>query len=96
MARLLRELFAQQGVAPNEVVDCDQLPSIIDLVRSGFGLGLVREDLAFEAAERGEVTFWPHGRIDCMLSLAYRLARENDPSVVALLSVARSHWQLAQ
>ncbi len=96
VARLLRELFAQQGVLPNEVVDCDQLPSILDLVRSGFGLGLVREDLAFEAAERGEVTFWPHGRIDCTLSLAYRLARENDPGVVALLSVARSLWQLAQ
>lgn len=95
VARLLRELFAQQGVLPNEVVDCDQLPSILDLVRSGFGLGLVREDLAYEAVERGEIIFWPHGRIDAMLSLAYRLSRENDPAIVGLLSVARTHWQLS-
>ena len=95
VALLLRELFARQGVLPNEAVECDQLPSMLDLVRSGLGLGLVREDLALDAVERGEVVLWPHGRIDGMLSFVYRLARENDPAIVGMLSVVHDHWQLS-
>lgn len=96
VARLLRELFAQQGVVPNEAVECEQLPSMLDLVRSGLGLGLVREELALDAAERGEVVIWPHGRIDASLSFVHRLSRENDPAVVGMLSVVQEHWQLVR
>ena len=92
IARLLRQLFARQGVLPNEVVECDQLPSMLDLVRSGLGLGLVREDLALAAAEKEEVAIWPHGRIESSLSFVYRLSREHDPAIVGLLSVLRDHW----
>lgn len=94
VSRLLRLLFAQQGVLPNEAVECDQLPSMLDLVRSGLGMGLVREDLALVAAERGEVAIWPHGRIESQLSFIYRLAEEHDPAIVGMLSVLRDHWQI--
>lgn len=94
VSRLLRQLFAQQGVLPNEAVECDQLPSMLDLVRSGLGMGLVREDLALVAAERGEVAIWPHGRIESTLSFIYRVAEEHDPAIVGMLSVLRDHWQI--
>ena len=94
VSRLLRLLFAQQGVLPNEVVECDQLPSMLDLVRSGLGMGLVREDLALAAAEKGDVAIWPHGRIESNLSFVYRLSREHDPAIVGMLSVLRDHWQI--
>ena len=94
VSRLLRLLFAQQGVLPNEAVECDQLPSMLDLVRSGLGMGLVREDLALVAAEKGEVAIWPHGRIETNLSFIFRIAEEHDPAIVGLLSVLRDHWQI--
>ena len=94
VSRLLRQLFAQQGVLPNEAVECDQLPSMLDLVRSGLGMGLVREDLALVAAEKGEVAIWPHGRIESQLSFIYRLVEEHDPAIVGMLSVLRDHWQI--
>lgn len=44
--------------AAQQAVECDQLPSMLDLLRSGLGMGLVREDLALVAAERQ----WRSGR----------------------------------
>ena len=94
VARFQRLLFAQHGVRQNEVVECDQLSAILDLVRSGLGMGLLREDIALAAVEKGEVVLWPHGRIEGRLSFLYRLGAEHDPSIVGMLSVLREHWQM--
>ena len=94
VARFLRTLFAQHGVRPNEVIECDQLSATLDLVRSGLGMGLLREDLALAAIEKGEVALWPHGRIEGRLSFLYKLSAENDPSIIGLLSVLREHWRI--
>ena len=93
VARFQRQLFAQQGIRPNEVVECDQLSSMLDLVRSGVGMGLLREDIALSAVEKGEVSLWPHGRIEGMLSFIYRTASEHQPAIVGMLSVMREHWK---
>ena len=92
VARFLRALLAQHGVRPNEVIECDQLSATLDLVRSGLGMGLLREDLALAAMEKGEVALWPHGRIEGRLSFLYKLSAENDPGIIGLLSVLREHW----
>ena len=94
VARFLRMLFAQHGTRPNDVVECDQLSAMLDLVRSGLGLGLLREDVALAAVEKGEVVIWPHGRIEGRLSFVYRLSAEHDPSIVGMLSVLREHWKV--
>ncbi len=94
VARFLRVLFAQHGTRPNEVVECDQLSAMLDLVRSGLGMGLLREDVALGAVEKGEVVLWPHGRIEGKLSFIYKSSAEHDPSIVGMLSVLREHWQI--
>jgi DNA-binding transcriptional LysR family regulator len=94
VARLQHRLFDQQGVTPNEVTECDQLPAMLDLIRSGLGMGLLREDLALSAAENQQVAIWPHGRIDTQLSFVFKLAAEHDPAMVGMLSVLRDHWQI--
>jgi DNA-binding transcriptional LysR family regulator len=93
VARFQRQLFAQQGIRPNEVVECDQLSAMLDLVRSGVGMGLLREDIALSAVEKNEVSLWPHGRIEGMLSFIYRTANEHQPAIVGMLSVMREHWK---
>lgn len=94
VARFLRVLFAQHGTRPNEVVECDQLSAMLDLVRSGLGMGLLREDIALSAMEKGEVVLWPHGRIEGRLSFIYKVSAEHSPSIVGMLSVLREHWQI--
>ncbi|MDR0578223.1 MAG: LysR family transcriptional regulator [Candidatus Accumulibacter sp.] len=80
----VRGLFAQHGVRPNEIVECDQISAMLDLVRSGLGMGLLREDVALGAVEKGEVALWPHGRAEGRLAFVYRLSAEHDPSVVGM------------
>lgn len=94
VARFQRLLFAQHGARPNEAVECDQLSAMLDLVRSGLGMGLLREDLALDAVEKGEVALWPHGRIEGKLTFIYKLSAEHDPSIVGMLSVLHEHWQV--
>ena len=65
---------------------------MLDLIRSGLGLGLLREDIALGAVEKGEVVLWPHGRIESRLSFIYRLSAEHDPAIVGMLSVLREQW----
>ena len=92
VARFLRILFDQHGVRSDEIVECDQLSAMLDLIRSGLGLGLLREDVALGAVEKGEVILWPHGRIESRLSFIYRLSAEHDPAIVGMLSVLREQW----
>lgn len=94
VARFLRMLFAQHSVRLNEVIDCDQLSAMLDLVRSGLGMGLLREDIALSAIEKREVVLWPHGQIESKLSFTYKLSAEHSPSIVGTLSVLREHWQI--
>ena len=94
VARLQHRLFDQQSVTPNQVIECDQLAAMLDLIRSGLGMGLLREDLALNAAENQEVAIWPHGRIDSQLSFVFKLSAEHDPAMVGMLSVLRDHWQI--
>jgi DNA-binding transcriptional LysR family regulator len=93
-ARFLRGLFARHGARPNEVIECDQLSAMLDLVRSGLGMGLLRDDIALDAVEKGEVVLWPHGRAEGRLSFVYRQNAEHDPSIVGMLSVLREHWRI--
>jgi len=94
VARFQRVLFAQHGVRANEVVECDQISAMLDLVRSGLGMGLLREDVALSAVEKGEVVRWQHGCVEGKLSFVYKLSAEHDPALVGMLSVLREHWHL--
>lgn len=90
--RLQRYLFAQQGLTPREVVKCDQLSAIGDLVKSGLGMALMREDQAIKAVESNHAVIWRHARVEVPLSFVYRLKNEGTPATVGMLSVLRQCW----
>lgn len=92
---LLRDLFARQGLLPNIVLESDDTSAPHSLVRAGLGLALLREDVAVPAAERDEVSIWPHTRVAAMLSFIYPKTSEHDPAIVAALSVLRGIWGLS-
>ena len=91
---MLRELFDKHGIEPTKVVEADQEPVIANLVMSGVGLSLIREDLALQKEAAGEVCLWRDVRLETTFWFIYLLARKDDPVILALISVLRDLWQL--
>jgi len=93
--KLVRALFDKHGIEPTKVVEADQESVIANLVVSGVGLSLIREDLALQKQAAGEVCVWRDVRLETTLWFIYLLARAEDPVIRALLSVLRDTWKLA-
>ena len=93
---LLRALFDKHGIEPTRVVEADQESVIANLVVSGVGLSLIREELALEKEAAGEVCLWRDVRLDTTLWFIYPLARKDDPVIRALLDVIRDTWKPAE
>ena len=92
--QLVRALFDKHGIEPTKVVEADQESFIANLVVSGVGLSLIREELALEKEAAGEVCLWRDLRLETTLWFVYLAAREDDPVIRALLGVLRDTWKL--
>jgi DNA-binding transcriptional LysR family regulator len=92
--QLASALFRQHDIQPSTVVEADDEVVVGSLVVSGLGLGLMREDLAFEKAAAGEVCLWRDIRLTTTLQFVYLQEREQDPVLRALVDVLRDVWNL--
>jgi DNA-binding transcriptional LysR family regulator len=92
--RLAADMFARHGLAPQTVIEADQEHTLRDLVASGIGLTLLREDVAFEAQAAGEVVVWAPGAEMSHLWFIYLREQEDTPALQAILGVVRDVWQL--
>jgi DNA-binding transcriptional LysR family regulator len=93
--QLVRALFDKHGIVPTKVVEADQESVMVNLVVSGVGLSLIREELALEKEAAGEVCLWRDVRLETTLWFIYLLTRADDPMIRALLGVLRDTWKLA-
>jgi len=94
--KLVRALFDKHGIEPTRVVEADQESVIANLVVSGVGLSLIREDLALEKETAGQICLWRDVRLETTLWFIYLLTRKDDPAIRALLDVLRDTWNLAE
>jgi DNA-binding transcriptional LysR family regulator len=92
--QLATVLFRQHNVQPSTVVEADDEVVVGSLVVSGLGLGLMREDSAFEKAAAGEVCLWRDTRLTTTLQFVYLREREQDPVLLALVDILRDVWSL--
>jgi DNA-binding transcriptional LysR family regulator len=90
--RLIRAIFAEQGVKPGKFIEADTESVISNLVGSGLGLSLVREDLALARERAGEMCVWPGARVRTTLWFIYRAERASDPLIAVLLDVLGETW----
>ena len=93
--RQIRALFREHGVELSTHVAADNEGVLANLVESGVGLSLMREDLAFEKARAGLVAVWPRMRVATQLRFIYLRERAHDPAIAALCDVLREVWSLA-
>ena len=89
---LAGKLFEAHGVAPSTRIEADHEAVIRSLVVTGVGLALMREDVALEAANAGEVVIWGDVRLATTLEFLYLKRRENEPALRALIDVLRQVW----
>lgn len=89
---LARALFREHGVEPGRLIEADNESVIANLVASGVGLSLMREEVALKKEKAGEVVIWNKVRLRTTLWFLYPARRTADPPIVALLDILRGTW----
>jgi DNA-binding transcriptional LysR family regulator len=91
--QLAMELFQQRGVAPVQVIEADNESVILNLVASGVGASIAREELALASAQEGRITVWPGAELSTRLWFIFVAQRAQDPLLEAVRSVLREVWR---
>jgi DNA-binding transcriptional LysR family regulator len=89
---LVQQMFAERGLTHRTVIEADQEASMIDLVRSGVGLCLMRERLTSGVVASGQAVIWDGAHIPCPLSMLYPAAAADSPVTRAFIEAVRSVW----
>jgi len=87
-------LFSEHGVEATRLIGADDEAVVSSLVTSGAGVALMREEVALQKAQAGEVCLWQDTRVGTMLRFVYLRSRELDPLIRALLDVVKETWRL--
>jgi DNA-binding transcriptional LysR family regulator len=93
---MMMQLFKRLRYRPSKLIEGDSEQIICSLVIAGIGLGLVREELAFEMQEQGNIIVVDKGRPKTYLQFVYRAARENDVAIRALSDALCEMWPEAE
>jgi DNA-binding transcriptional LysR family regulator len=94
--RLLARVFAAQsgiGAAPAWVAMVDQEASMLDLLKSGAGLSLVREQIALREAQAHALVIADRVSLDCELSFVCLKSRVAEPVIAAALAAIDAAWR---
>ena len=94
--RMVQELFEQNEVAPQRIIEADNEQVIANLVAAGVGLSVMREDLAEARRRAGEIVRLKKIHPRLTLWFIYRADRTGDPALAALLEVLRETWSGAR
>ena len=93
--RLLRRVFGPgslTGIEPRRVALVDQEASMLDLVKSGVGLSLVRDSIAMREAQARGLVVADQVALECDLSFVCLAARAGDPVIASALAALDSVW----
>ena len=90
--RLLTKTFAQYRVSPNKVALVDQEPSMLDLVKSGVGLSLVRESIALREAHAHGLVIADAVSLAIDLSFITLAKRKNEATIAAVFNLLKNLW----
>jgi DNA-binding transcriptional LysR family regulator len=92
--RLLSREFDRVGLRPTIVAEVDQEQSMLDLVKAGMGLSLVRDSVAKGAVNAHELTIVEGVSIPTKLSFIARRDRDVEPLIATVLGLIRKQWAL--
>jgi len=90
--RLLHTVFKPLGVEPTYVAMTDQEPSLLHLLKSGVGLGLVRDEIAERERRDGHLVVADKVSIDCEMSFICLEARTEEYAISQALAAIEAAW----
>jgi DNA-binding transcriptional LysR family regulator len=90
--RLLTAQFAALGVTPKIAATVDVEPSMLDLVKAGVGLSLVRESVARQENRARRIALTPIS-VASELTLVCMASRRHEPIVAAAFELAAELWR---
>jgi DNA-binding transcriptional LysR family regulator len=90
--RMIANAFTSRGLEPQRAVEADQESVITNLVASGVGLSLAREDLALAGAESGRWVVWNQAKLHTTLWFVHPAKEAASPVLKALMEVLRELW----
>jgi DNA-binding transcriptional LysR family regulator len=90
--RILLRTFPGDGELPPRTVEADNESVVANLIASGVGASLVREEIAQAGERDGRFAVWPGVTEKTWLWLIHAEGREDDPLLGALLDVLRRVW----
>jgi len=95
--RLLSHAFGEQrlaGAGPRRVALVDQEASMIDLVKSGVGLSLMRDSIAMRASQAHGVEIADDVRLSCSLAFMCLRQRREEPVIAAAWDALERVWEI--
>lgn len=92
--RLLSEVFARHQARPDTVALVDQESSMLDLVKSGVGLSLVRESIALNQAHAHGLVIADTVSLSTELRFIALQQRSHEPVILAVFQLLREIWSL--
>ncbi len=90
--QLMKRMFAEHGVEAHRAAEADQEAVVADLVTSGVGLSLAREEVALAGRDAGRWAVWEPARMMTALWFLYRADRAKDPLIRAMLEALDAVW----
>ncbi len=90
---LVMELFAARGLSPTQVIEADSESVILNLIESGVGASIAREELALASAQEGRIAIWPGAELATTLWFIHSAQRADDPLLMAARAVLREVWR---
>ena len=91
---LAMELFAQRGLAPNQVIEADNETVIVNLIESGVGASLARDEIALALEQERRIAVWPDALLETRLWFIRQAQRDGDPLLEAVRSLLQEVWRL--
>ncbi len=90
--RLLQGVFGPRGLAPRRAALVDQEASMLDLIKSGVGLSLVRDAIAMRESQTHGLAIADRVQIGCELQFVCLAERRGDAVVQAAWAALDQAW----
>jgi len=90
--RLLAEVFGPRGLAPRRVALVEQEASMLDLLKSGVGLSLVRDAIAIRESQAHGLVIADRVQLECTLQFVALASRLDEPVVASAWDALGRVW----
>lgn len=87
-----QDLFARMGRSPRVERRVDIERTILEMVSSGLGAGLLREDTALAAARDGRCRIWAGAAIETEFAFVWPRSRTRNPCLDAMRTILDELW----